>query len=161
MRCNMKTNCKTLIKCLAIPLIAGGVSALLTRKGRAVFPGLLQPPLSPPGWLFPVAWTILYLLMGLASYLIYTSKAKTQDISQALTLYGYQLLVNFLWPVFFFSFQWYLFAFFWLLLLWVLIINTMLQFYRISSAAAWLLLPYLAWVTFAGYLNLAIWYVNR
>ncbi len=156
----MKTINVTLLKCIGIPLAAGAISALASGGGMRVFSVLEKPPLSPPGWLFPVVWTVLYLLMGLASYLILTAQADQQAISQALTVYGYQLLVNVLWPIFFFDFGWYFFSFLWLILLWLLIAMTIKQFYSISKTAAYLLLPYLAWVTFAGYLNLGIWWLN-
>ena len=120
-----------------------------------------KPPFSPPGWLFPVVWTILYTLMGISSYLISESDADTSDKTKALTLYGYQLLVNFLWPIFFFSFQWYLFSFFWLLLLWVLVFLMIRTFWNISKPAAYLNIPYLLWLTFAAYLNLGVWWLNR
>ncbi len=156
----MKEKKFTLVKCIAIPLAVGGAAALLSRGGMSLFEELYQPPLSPPGWLFPVVWTILYVLMGISSYLILTSGADQKDIFGALTLYAYQLTVNFLWPIFFFDFQWYLFSFFWLVLLWILIVLMVICFYRISKPAAWLMVPYLLWVTFAGYLNLGIWLLN-
>ena len=125
-----------------------------------VFERLNQPPLSPPGWLFPVVWTILYLMMGIASYLVYTSGKEPEEVSGALTVYGVQLVVNFLWPIVFFRFGWYTFAFFWLILLWVLVLYTILLFYRISKPAAWLMVPYLVWLTYAAYLNLGIVLLN-
>ena len=157
----MKTDKWKLIKCIAIPLIVGGAAGLLSGGGMEAFAALNKPPLSPPGWLFPIVWTILYTLMGISSYLISTSDAEPQEISKALSVYGYQLLVNFLWPIFFFQFQWYLFSFFWLLLLWVLILWMLRLFYPISKTAAYLNIPYLLWVTFAGYLNFGIWWLNR
>lgn len=126
----------------------------------ALFQRLNQPPLSPPGWLFPVVWTILYLLMGVASYLVFTSGAAPADIRKALGLYALQLLFNFIWPLLFFNLQLYWPAFFWLLALWLLISTTLLHFGRITPPAAYLLSPYLLWVTFAGYLNLGIAMLN-
>lgn len=150
----------TLLKCIAIPLGIGVLSAVLSGGGMRTFEDLNKPFLSPPGWLFPVVWTILYVLMGVASYLVFTADASQQEKEKALTLYGYQLVVNFLWSIFFFDLGWYLFAFFWLLLLWALIWLTIKHFQTISRAAALLLVPYLLWVTFAGYLNFAIWKLN-
>ena len=157
----MKTDKWKLIKCIAIPLIVGTAASLLSGGGMEVFAAVEQPPLSPPGWLFPVVWTILYTLMGISSYLIVTAKAEPQEISKAISVYTYQLLVNFLWPIFFFNFQWYLFSFFWLLLLWVLVFWMIRLFYPISKVAAYLNIPYLVWLTFAGYLNFGIWLLNR
>lgn len=124
------------------------------------FESLNQPPLSPPGRLFPIVWTILYALMGIASYLVLVSGKNKEEIRKAILVYVYQLVVNFLWPTFFFNFGWYLFSFFWLILLWGLILLMILRFYKISEKAAYLLIPYLLWVTFAGYLNLAIRWLN-
>lgn len=150
----------TLAKCIAIPVLTGVLSALLSDGGMQAFQQFQKPPLSPPGWLFPVVWTVLYVLMGIASYLIYTSDADAASRSGALTIYGYQLVINFLWSIFFFNFQWYLFSFVWLILLWILIFIMILRFYPISKIAAYLMIPYLVWVTFAGYLNLGVWYLN-
>jgi len=151
---------KTLVIALVIPLGVGGLSALLTRKEMDAFSHLNQPPLSPPTWLFPVVWTILFLLMGLASWLVYRSDAPDGVIRRALTVYGIQLGVNFLWSILFFNLKWYLFSFFWLLLLWGLILVTMILFFPIRKPAGWLLVPYVLWVTFAGYLNFGIYLLN-
>ena len=169
----MKRNWKTLVICILIPLVVGTVAGFLTRGGMESFALLNKPPLSPPAWVFPVAWTILYTLMGISSYLIYVSETKKVNKSisdkntkentgksQALSTYGYQLIVNFLWPVFFFNFQWYFFAFLWLALFWVLVAKMILEFGRISQTAAFLNVPYLLWLSFAGYLNLGIWLLN-
>lgn len=156
----MKIRWKPLIICLVIPLAVGGLSAFLTRDGMEAFQKLNQPPLSPPGWLFPVVWTILFLLMGIASYLVFTSKESRDAVNTALLVYGIQLVVNFFWSIFFFNLGAYLFSFFWLILLWVLILAVLLLFRRISRAAGYLMLPYLLWVSFAGYLNLAIYLIN-
>ena len=157
----MKINRGLLIKCIAIPLLVGVVASLISGGGMATFGRLNQPPLSPPGWLFPIVWTILYTLMGISSYLVLTSGGTEKEIRKALTVYAYQLVVNFLWPTFFFNFGWYLFAFVWLVLLWVLILIMIIQFYQLSKPAAYLMIPYLLWVTFAAYLNLAIYILNR
>ena len=107
----MRINWKKLLLCLAIPLAVGGTAALLTGGGMGEYAVMNQPPLSPPGWLFPVVWTILYLLMGYASYRVLTAEASPAQISRALTLYGAQLAINFLWPLVFFGLDWYLAAF--------------------------------------------------
>ena len=156
----MKINKKLLIICLVIPLAVGGIAALLTGGGMDTFETLDKPPLSPPGWLFPVAWTILYVLMGIASYLVYTSGASPLPVRRAIMLYAVQLAFNFLWPVFFFGMSAYLFAFIWLIALWLLIFATAVSFYRLSRAAGYLMIPYLLWVAFAGYLNLFIYLLN-
>ena len=156
----MKRNKRLLFICIAIPLIVGGVSALLTQNRMEVFDRVVQPPLSSPAWLFPVVWTILYTLMGISSYLILTSDSDFQEKEDAIRLYAYQLLVNFLWPTFFFNFGWYLFAFLWLVLLWVLVFLMIRKFFEINRFAAYMNIPYLIWLTFAAYLNLGIWWLN-
>ena len=150
----------TLILCVAIPLAVGAVSSFLTRDSMMQFQELERPPLAPPGWLFPVVWTILYTLMGIASYLVVTSGGKNDEIDQALTWYRIQLAANFLWPILFFRFELYYVAFGWLILLWWLILMTIRAFRELSGLAALLLVPYLLWVTFAGYLNLGIAILN-
>ena len=157
----MSENRKLLIKSIALPLLVGAVAGLLTRNAMQDFDVLIKPPLSPPGWLFPVVWTILYTLMGISAYIIKTADADAEAKSDALMIYNYQLIVNFLWSIFFFNFKWYLFSFFWILLLWVLIILMIRQFDKISQTAAYLNIPYLLWVTFAAYLNFGIWWLNR
>ena len=157
----LKIRWKRLLLCLAVPLGAGGLSALLTMGSMETFEGLRKPPLSPPGWLFPVVWTILFLMMGLASYLALESGGSPREIGRALRAYGLQLGANFVWPLLFFNLGAYLAAFAWLVLLWLLIWAAALRFRRLSAAAAWLLAPYLLWVAFAGYLNLGIYLLNR
>ena len=156
----MRMKWKTLAIALVIPLAVGGLSALVTRREMEAFSQLNQPPLSPPSWLFPVVWTILFLLMGLASYLVLTGNAPDGVTRRALTVYGVQLGVNFFWSILFFNLKWYLFSFFWLVLLWGLILVTMILFFPIRRPAGWLLVPYLLWTTFAGYLNFGIFFLN-
>ena len=156
----MKIDKKRLIICLAIPLVVGGAAGLLTMNSMEAFEALNQPPLSPPGWLFPVVWTVLYVLMGIASYLVSVSDAPHEEKARALWTYGIQLAFKFLWPIAFFNLKWYLFAFLWLVILWILILITALRFGRIRKPAGYLLVPYLLWVAFAGYLNLGIYLLN-
>ncbi|MDY2657963.1 MAG: TspO/MBR family protein [Candidatus Limiplasma sp.] len=156
----LKIDKKRLILSLAIPLVVGGAAGLLTMNSMETFAALNQPPLSPPGWLFPVVWTVLYILMGIASYLVSVSDAPQEEKQRALWTYGIQLAFNFLWPIIFFNLKWYLFAFVWLVMLWILVLITALQFGRIRKVAGNLMIPYLLWVTFAGYLNLGIYLLN-
>ncbi len=157
----MKLDWKKLIICLAIPLAVGGLSTLISGGGMRDYAQLNQPPLSPPGWVFPVVWSLLYLLMGYASYRVLTSGKDKEEIRSALILYGAQLLANFLWPIVFFGLEWRLVAFFVLIVLWVLIYLTMRAFSKIDEQAGDLLLPYILWVTFAAYLNLGTYILNR
>lgn len=156
-----KIKWKPLLLALALPLSVGGFSAFLTRDGMRAFASLRQPPLSPPAWLFPVVWTLLYLSMGLASYLVWVSGVSDRRRDRALTVYGLSLAANFLWPILFFTVQAWLAAFLLLLLLWALVGIAALLFGAITPRAGKLLLPYLAWLTFAAYLNLGVWLLNR
>lgn len=156
----MKINWKLLIVCVVIPLAAGFLSSLITRGEMEVFASIRKPPSSPPAWLFPVVWTILYTLMGISSYLVLTSGGSREDVQNALSVYAYQLLVNILWPVFFFNFQWFFFSLIWLVLLVLLVAAMIREFYRLSKSAAYLNIPYLVWLLFAGYLNFTIWWIS-
>lgn len=156
----MKGNKLLLLQCVLVPLLAGVVASLITGGGMENFEILEKPILTPPGWIFPIVWTALYILMGISSYLIITSEANKQKTESALMIYWYQLAVNFLWPTFFFNFQWYLFSFIWIVILWVLVLLMIIAFYKIDKRVAYLNIPYLAWITFAGYLNAGIWRLN-
>ena len=139
---------------------SGALSGWLSREGTAAFSETAtQPPLSPPGILFPIVWGILYLLMGISAARIYQSPPSLSR-SRGLNLWIIQLVVNFFWSPIFFNAQAYGFAFFWLLLLWILVLLMILSFRKIDPLAAWLQLPYLLWLTFAAYLNAGVWYLN-
>lgn len=154
----MKIKWKELIISLLIPLAVGGLSAFLTRNSMDVYANINQPPLAPPSILFPIVWTILFALMGVSSYLVYMSNSKNKR--EALALYGVQLIVNFIWPLIFFNMQAYFAALLWLILLWVLVALMIWQFYKAKPLAAYLQIPYIIWLTFAAYLNLAIFLMN-
>lgn len=155
---SVKRNRKLVI-CLATPLAVGAASAFITRSSMSIFRQLKKPPLSPPGWIFPVVWTILFVFMGIASYLVITAN-EAQGRAKALLAYAGQLAVNFFWPIFFFKQKWFLFSFIWLVALWCLVFVTIKYFYFISRKAACLLIPYIMWITYAGYLNLLIALLN-
>ena len=155
----MKANVKKLLWNLALPLAVGGLSALIS-GGMGNYQVMNQPPLSPPGWVFPVVWTILYLLMGYGAYRVTQSGAEQEEIRKAMRLYWAQLALNFLWSPVFFGLQWYLVAFFILVALWVLIYLTINRFSKLDKLAGDLLIPYLLWVTFAGYLNFGVYLLN-
>lgn len=156
----MKDKKWLLFICIAIPLAIGGISAILTSGSMNIFGELNKPPLAPPGWLFPIVWTVLYTLMGISSYLVLISMASKEDKENAIKIYAYQLMVNFLWPTFFFNLELYLFSFFWLLFLIVLVVIMIIKFKDINIKAAYINIPYLIWLCFAAYLNLAIWIIN-
>ena len=152
---------RQLIAAIALPLAVGGLAAFLTKDGMKLFETMAKPPLAPPQWLFPVAWTALYILMGIASYLIWTAHVSEARRERALTVYALQLAANFLWPVLFFTLGLYFVAFLWLIILWIMIFVCTVMFRYISQTAGKLMLPYLIWTAFAGYLNLGIWLLNR
>lgn len=147
---------------IIIPLLVGGLSAFLTKDAMSEFKNLNQPILSPPAWLFPVVWTILYILMGLASYLVYKNKNvffyKERD--NFLILYALQLVFNFFWSIIFFNMKMYYFAFIWLIILWIMILLLIINAKKLNKIAYYLLIPYIIWVTFAGYLNIMIAILN-
>lgn len=149
-----------LILAIAIPLAIGGLSAILTNDSMELFEAIRKPPLSPPSWVFPVVWTLLYAMMGYASFIVYTSDASKARKRRALIVYAAQLAVNFLWTIVFFNLEMFLAAFIVLTLLWLLILACMVLFYYISNAAGELLIPYILWVSFAAYLNLSIYLLN-
>ncbi len=155
----MKVNVKKLLLNLALPLAVGGLSALIS-GGMGDYKVMNQPPLSPPGWVFPIVWTILYLLMGYAAYRVSLSGGDPEEIRKALRVYWAQLALNFLWSPVFFGLNWYLVAFFILIAMWVLIYITMNRFSQLDKPAGDLLIPYLLWVTFAGYLNFGVFLLN-
>jgi len=153
-----KFDLKAFLISLAIPLAIGGFSALITMSSTDIYSALERPPLAPPSWLFPVVWTVLYILMGISCYLIYKSRNLRRET--ALAIYGVQLGVNFLWPIFFFSFRLYTFSFIWILLLDVLVLWMISAFMKVNKIAAYLQIPYLIWILFASYLNLTIALLN-
>ena len=151
---------KKLSICCGISLGVGALSSLISMFGRENFENAVKPPLNPPQWLFPIVWTILFVLMGVSSYLIYISNSEDEEKNKALTVYAVQLLVNFFWPIIFFNLSAYLFASIWILLLLGLIIAMIISFHKINKTAAFLQLPYLIWVMFATYLTIAITILN-
>lgn len=153
----MKTMNKSgLIISILIPLTVGAISSLLS--GSMSYSAFNKPSFSPPGYFFPIVWTILYILMGISSYIIYSSDNAGKD--KALKTYTLQLIFNFFWSILFFGFSLYLFAFIWLIGLIILIIIMIYQFYNINPLAAYLQIPYLLWCLFAAYLNYTIYTLN-
>ncbi len=157
---SMKKNWKIYALWIVVCEAVGAISGFLSREGIDIYNyTVTKPPLTPPAWVFPVVWGILFALMGIAAARIsLTEKSKQRD--SALGLFVAQLIVNFFWPLFFFNAQVYGFAFFWLILLWVLVLFTALRFSKMDLPAAWLLAPYLLWLTFAAYLSGGVWLLN-
>lgn len=141
----------------AVGLIAG----LLTREGTKIYSDTIQkPPLSPPAIVFPIVWVILYALMGVSAARISLNNP-TKQTKKAIYIYLLQLAFNYLWSIIFFNIQAFAAAFFWLIALWVLILVMILCFRKIDAPAAYLQIPYLLWVSFAGYLNFGVWMLNK
>lgn len=156
---NMKKWKPYLISAL-IALAVGGLSALLSKAGMEIYnEEAVKPVLSPPMWLFPVVWSILYALMGTSAARVWMQEPG-QARSRGLNLYVAQLIVNFFWSLLFFNAQAYGFAALWLLLLWLLVIAMILSFRKTDLLAAKLQIPYLLWLTFALYLNISVWQMN-
>ena len=146
--------------CIAAPLAAGGLGAWLGGDMRMSYGQMYKPLLSPPGWVFPVVWTLLYVLMGIASWQVWQSEASPPRKKRALTIYAVQLAMNALWPLLFFRLAAYLAAFIWLALLLGAVWLCALTFRYIRKSAGDLLTPYLIWLFFAGYLNLGVYLLN-
>lgn len=151
------SNFKTYAKSILIPVIVGGVVGLII-SGSIDYNSLEKPFLAPPSILFPIVWTILYILMGVSYGLL-----ETKDLldSRAKIIYYVQLFVNALWSIFFFTLKWRLFAFIWILLLAFLVILMVAEFYKKNKTAGLLQIPYLLWTLFALYLNLSIYLLNK
>lgn len=152
----MKKEIKNIIIAILIPILLGGIFSLFTQSSL-VYKEITKPILSPPGYLFPIVWTILYILMGISSYLIYKKEGLESD---ALKIYLVQLFVNLFWTVIFFNFRFYLLAFIWLIVLVILVAYMIKKFYGIDKKAAYLQIPYLLWIIFASYLNFFIFILN-
>ena len=151
------SNFRIYLRSILIPVIVGAIVGFIT-SGFMDYGSLIQPPLAPPAILFPIVWSILYVLMGVSYGILESNSLVDSEIN---SIYYAQLFVNALWSFFFFVFKWRLFSFLWILLLLALVIVMIIRFYDKNKVAGLLQLPYLAWVTFASYLNLAIYLLNR
>lgn len=156
----MKRNVWIYAGWIAFTEAVGGLAGFLIRDGVDLYRTVIaKPPLSPPAIVFPIMWAILYALMGIGAAMIYLSEPSKQR-SCSLQLYFIQLAVNFLWSIIFFNLQSFGGALIWLVALWALILWMILSFRKVNPLAAWLQVPYLLWVTFAGYLNAGVWLLN-
>jgi tryptophan-rich sensory protein len=157
----MKRTWKTYAFWILLSVGIGALSGFLSREGAATFSEtVIQPPLSPPAWLFPVVWSILYVLMGISATRISLAPDSPQK-KQGLNLFIIQLVLNFFWSLIFFNLQAYGLAFVWLIALWITVFLMILSFRKADPVAAWLQIPYLIWLTFAAYLSFGVWYLNR
>ena len=157
----LKANRKTFALWIGLTEGVGALSGWLSREGMKIYSETVtQPPLSPPMWVFPVVWSILFLLLGYGAARIYLAP-ESPERSRGLNLFVAQLIVNFFWSLIFFNAQAFGLAFAWLLLLWVLVFWMILSFRKVDPVAAWVQVPYLLWLTFAAYLSGRVWYLNR
>lgn len=162
MKKETKSKLTTFIIAIIIPLAIGGFSAFLTKNNMDIYGEINTPPLSPPSFLFPIVWTILYILMGISSAFIWLNRSTNKDAAErGLLYYAVSLFFNFAWSLIFFNFRAYLFAFLWLLIMLVLIILTIVNYKKTVSIAAYLQIPYILWTAFAGYLTLGVFLLNR
>lgn len=156
----MKNGLKLLIS-LALPLMVGFSGSLWTMTGPGTwFEQVRKPEWNPPGWLFAPVWTTLYILMGIALFLVWKSSSSMGRKKTAMILWGIQLLLNFAWSFIFFNQHLIGLALADIIVLWFFILLTIFAFARISKPAAWLLVPYICWVSFATLLNYTIWVLN-
>ena len=152
----MKPTWKQYALWIGLTEVVGLVSALLSRDGMQLYEtAVTQPPLVPPMWLFPVVWTILYALMGVSAARI-SVRPVTAITACGQKLFFTQLIFNFFWSIIYFNLQAYWAAFWWLLILWCLVLVMIFCYGEEDRTAAWLQMPYLAWLTFAGYLNFCV-----
>ncbi|MBI2278612.1 MAG: tryptophan-rich sensory protein [Candidatus Brennerbacteria bacterium] len=150
-----------LVVAVGASLLAGAIGSIFTASSVSLwYPTLMKPALNPPSWVFGPVWTVLYVLMGIAAFLVWRQGWERRDVKDALKIFALQLVLNALWSVLFFGLQSPLLALVGIVLLWGAILWVISAFARISRPAAWLLVLYLAWVTFATYLNAAIWLLN-
>ena len=151
---------KPYVLAIVLTEAVGALAGFLTREGVKVYQAAaVKPPLTPPPVVFPIVWSILFLLMGIGAARVYLTPPSA-DRSRSLTLYAVQLAFNFFWSILFFGFHRYGLALIWLVLLWVLILWMIRSFRKVDPAAAWLQVPYLLWVTFAAYLNFGVRRLN-
>ncbi len=157
---DMKKHWKVYAFWILLSEAAGGLSGWLSREGMQVYEDTVtQPPMSPPMFLFPIVWGILYALMGISAARIWLAEP-SKNRSRGLNLFIAQLVVNFFWSLIFFNLQAFGLALLWLVLLWVLVLGMILTFRRVDPLAAWLQVPYLLWLTFAAWLTWGVWRLN-
>jgi tryptophan-rich sensory protein len=142
--------------------LAGVIGSVFTTPSiPGWYAGLAKPPFNPPNWVFGPVWTTLYAMMGLAAYLVYEKGPRRSEVRKALAVFAGQLLLNALWSIVFFGAHMILGAAVVIVLLWVMILASIWLFSKISKTAAYLLIPYILWVSFATILNISLYSLNR
>jgi translocator protein len=151
-----------LIISVAVCLAAGFIGSIATMPSIPTwYAGLQKPPFNPPNWIFGPVWTTLFVMMGVAAFIVWDKGMKKKKVKVALAIFGCQLALNVIWSILFFGIHSPLFAFFDIIILWLAILWTIVQFYGISREASYLLIPYIMWVSFASILNFSIFLLNR
>ena len=153
-------NLRKLATSLLPPLITGLLASFLTRGNMDIYQRISVPPLSPPSAVFPIVWTILYILMGISLYIVRVSRASVKVKKVGYIFYALQLFFNFIWSIVFFNLGAYTFSALWLAVMIVLILFNIIWFGKVNNVAAYLLIPYLVWCLFALYLNIGIAILN-
>lgn len=150
-----------LFLCIALAQAAGLIGAIFTMPSiDSWYATLVRPELAPPNWIFAPVWTTLYVLMGIAAFLVWHKGLGKKEVKVALAIFGVQLVLNTLWSIIFFGLQSPGWAFVEIVFLWTAIVATIVAFAKVSKLAAWLLVPYILWVSFASYLNFMIFWLN-
>jgi benzodiazapine receptor len=156
------SNAVKLVVAVAVPLAVGALSGFATARGVSIwYPTLVKPSFNPPAWVFGPVWTVLYVMMGVAAFLIWKTGFETDGVKLALALFAVQLALNGLWSILFFGMRSPGLALVEIVLLWLAIVGTIWSFWRVEPLAGALLLPYWAWVSFASVLNGSLWWLNR
>jgi tryptophan-rich sensory protein len=161
LKVNNKFNIGDLIISILITLGGGLVIGFITSSASKQYGNINKPMFSPPSWVFPIVWTILYILIGIAAYRIYQLKKQGKNTKNALVYYSIQLILNFLWPIIFFKLQLYGVAYIELLILLIFIVITTIKFFKVDKIAGFIMLPYILWSLYTSILNLFVWILNE
>ena len=158
---NGKFNIISFITLIALPIVGGLLVATITKDSFIIYKSLIKGPFFPPGWIFGVMWTIIYILIGFASYRVFMRLKEEKKSYFELSAYFIQLILNFLWPIIFFKFRLYGLAVIEIVILIIFIIITTIKFFKIDKLSGVLFIPYLIWTFYATYLNVVIWILNE
>ncbi len=150
-----------LVIAIGVSQLAGVIGSFFTVSAiDGWYGGIVKPALNPPNWVFGPVWTTLFTLMGIAGFLVWKRGLERREVKIALGIFSTQLVLNTLWSIIFFNFRNFGGAFVEIVILWLAIFLTIIAFSKVSKLSAWLLAPYIVWVSFAGYLNYMIWVLN-
>ncbi|GFP75113.1 TspO/MBR family protein [Clostridium fungisolvens] len=161
LKVNNKFNIGDLIISILISLGGGVMIGFFTNDADKQYVNLNKPIFSPPSWVFPLVWAVLYILIGIAAYRIYELRKQGKNTKNALVYYYIQLILNFLWPIIFFKLKLYGVAFIELVVLIIFIFITIIKFFKVDKVAGFLMLPYILWCLYASILNLFVWIMNE